>query len=224
MIKFCQPAATVPAPTSSPLMKRALGMTPQRSKMARTIPKKEASSVHTLTMREWRKKEGGWTYLARKIGRWQIWLWGTWAPVRTAWAGHLLRSRRGRERRGPGWLRSYRWLWYRGILHSHCKEIKIHKLMLSTYPCNGFWLLILILTLNYDDTSALMREPPSSNKKFKLVCAWPSYFQDASTDIYIWLSACLYPLLHSREPLWGLSCDYTNYSGAVWSTWLAESV
>lgn len=43
MMKFCQPAATVPAPTSCPLMKRALGMTPQRSRMARTIPERQST-------------------------------------------------------------------------------------------------------------------------------------------------------------------------------------
>lgn len=63
-------------------------------------------------------------------------MWGIWAPVRTAWAGHLLRRRKGRERRGPGWLRSCIWLWCTGILHSHCTETESGNSQL--YICGKF--------------------------------------------------------------------------------------
>lgn len=56
-------------------------------------------------------------YPARRIRKWQIWLWEIWAPAHMVWAGHLLQRRRGRARREPGWPRSCRWWWCTGILH-----------------------------------------------------------------------------------------------------------
>ena len=135
MMKFCHPAATVPAPTSCPSMKSALGMTPQRSRMARTIPTKAAtlsSAIYTFYVPgSDTKRVVRWAYLARMTRRWQIWWWGTSAPVRTAWAGHLLRKRRWRGRRETGWRRSCRWLWYTGILHLCCKDTKTHLVHLQ---------------------------------------------------------------------------------------------
>lgn len=139
MMKFCQPAATVPAPTSCPLMKRALGMTPQRSRMARTIPTKRRhfheQTCSFMWSYWWKKRRvDGWTHLARRIRRWQIWLWGTWALVHMAGEGHLLRRRRGRERRERGWRRSCRWLWCIGILHLCCIETEKETFKTITFP------------------------------------------------------------------------------------------
>ena len=64
------------------------------------------------------------TYLARRKGRWQIWLWGTWGPGRTNLGAPWWRSKTGRVRTEPGIWICCRSLWYTG---NRCEVCKKHK-------------------------------------------------------------------------------------------------